>query len=226
MSPLPRPSDFDAVLTRYGNLTKAARHYSVNRKTAAHWRDGVRQSRGKGIPQRPAPADLVAIAKTMTQAEIGKHYKAGAETVRHWFKLTGAKTRPGRYTPPPPKPLRPVPVDFVAAAAINSRVQLGTLYRACDKTIKRWFAETGARTKPSVAQHWTKPEVRLQRPETDNRPHTIYSQAARTLGKFGPVYHCDENGKANPAGKFWRIGRVVADGDELLRRAARYEVAA
>ncbi len=55
------------------------------------------------------------------------------------------------------------------------------------------------------------------------RASSIYDEAAGVIQRERfAVYRCEDNGKANPNGKFWRVGNVVLTPDELLERAERY----
>ncbi len=224
-----RPHDFDEVYKRLGSNFKTAMHYQVDRATSRRWRDR-REVFVKTC--KPTTDDFRRTALTMTRAELARHYKADSSVIRRWIMQTDAVVKVAPFGYSSRNIARAIPDGFAAAVPLCTQAQLMVKYGATHGVVKRWIRECGgtprvqARPGRAPGQHWTKPEVRLQRPETDSRPHTIHSQAVRVLGKYGPAYSCDEKGKANPGGKFWRIGRVVVDGDELLRRAARYQVAA
>lgn len=86
---------------------------------------------------RPKPADFEAMAATMHQLALMRHYRAGIETVRRW--CAEAKVRPI----PAKRASRKPPADFADIAPTMSIIQLKRRYKTGGDTILRWASETG-----------------------------------------------------------------------------------
>lgn len=57
-------------------------------------------------------------------------------------------------------------------------------------------------------------------PQIRGRVTGIADMAQQHLQRFAPCFRCDEDGAANPKGKFFRFGVVLSE-DEMMERAER-----
>ena len=56
-----------------------------------------------------------------------------------------------------------------------------------------------------------------------DKPRSIWDDAADVLrAERWAVYRCDEKGKADLKGRYWRAGNVILSPDDLLAKADRY----
>ena len=221
----------------------------------------------------PIPADLAESVKTMSQAELCRHYRIGQATAKKWFAETGLL--PVTFNPE----YRPVPADFAEHTSIGVE-KLRKMYSCGTRTIERWRAEIGFvpayRLKPDnfaqiavgmtigqaverfgahrqTVAYWFQ-KAGIKPAKVERKPAIRPTRSVATISNMGraqpaaklhdraygpqdaaadvlrserwPVYRCKETGRADAAGKWWRVGNVVCDGDELLARAAKYARAA
>lgn len=202
------------------------RKYRAGDPAIRRWRNEV------GLDPRPPqfvppPADFAELAKTRTQKELKAHYGVGSTRVSTWAKLTGASPVNGRVVRITRR--KPVPDDFAEIAPMMTKTALQRHYGCYWETMERWLAETGAvpckfvPIPPKRTGYNFRPRTRLA---SSSRNYTALDEAADILRHYFPVYRCDDRGLADEKGKFWRVGNVRVDGDELLARAARKRVAA
>ena len=93
---------------------------------------------------RPKPDDFDALRARLVHIKtIARHYGTYTGAVRRWIENKAPKNA-----------LRAVPADFVEMAATRSGDQLRRLYRCHSSTVKRWVAETGAKTQPKSGPAW------------------------------------------------------------------------
>lgn len=218
----PVPADFAEVFKNLQTIKAVAKHYNAGQKAVIRWRD---QSECASRPfMRPVPADFVEVARDLNTQQIINHYQSSAKVVARWIAETGATSKKRAYVPA--WNARPVPDDFALIAPTKTVNQLREHYNAWTEAIvPRWIKQSGVaakrREKP-VGQFFTS----RQQPTKveNNRPWTPHTHAVSVLQRERfAVFHCDERGRADQLGKFWRVGTVICDGDELLARAARYE---
>jgi hypothetical protein len=176
----------------------------------------IRKPGGQG---RPIPDDFAQIAPTTCQRDLMRIYHTSWRVIDRWCRLTGIKLPSGHLGSAP----IPVPEDFEREARRLSTRALAKHYGRDRKTVERWFKDTGITPRPydrAAARPRSKPFNRTPaEPRRQYRPFsfcganplpprddTLTGRAADFLRRKSPVYRCDRTGRANPAGKFWRIG--------------------
>lgn len=201
--------------------------YRCGSTTVQRWRCEVGNPRPD--PTIP-PADLAKIALTMSKRGIAKHYDVGVKRVDIWLAATGISALDWKVSRPWQQ--RPMPDDFEEVAPDMSRNQLVEHYQTSLVAVDRWLAATGITPRPPVSHGFRNIKGNVSslrqvfRFARGAEPHVKalrnydkYDEAADFMRHYGPCYRCDENGKANERGKFWRFGNVVMDREELLERA-------
>jgi len=134
---------------------------------------------------------------------------------------------------------RPLPDDFAAIAGTMGAEQLKLHYGARSSTIKRWCDESKVRPaacKPAgrrkaavtpiiTARRTVAPmavDKRFSGAATrTKREDGTAARAADHLRRDAPVYHCDERGRPNPDGSYYRVGNAVLTPGEVIARAER-----
>lgn len=182
---------------------------------------------------RPAPEDFATYAPGKNCWQLVNHYNTSRQTVARWVAETGVKIAFGS--------MRPVPDQWAELCAAHTIAELVVKLDADRKVIMRWAAETGIEPKPYVRKgRNTRADSRFFHRKTkqaknlgqmggglvvrhDNRARSIFDDAADVLRvERWIVYRCDEKGRANPKGMYWRLGQVILTPDELLMRADKY----
>lgn len=237
----PMPNDFREVAARLKYVKCVAKHYAAGQTTVERWFREAGIKPGKRQVHE-LPADFAERAKTMHGFALSQHYGVAPKVVRRWADEAGVTLIKGRVIPPakgrviPPAKRRECPADFAQMAAFLTYTGLCNHYNTGRSAVDRWVSETGATPlvfvrKPSEAKPQAgKPSRGLYHAigissniAAAAKPYTAHDRAADTIRPYAAVYRCDERGKADLAGKFWRVGMVVVTPDELLERAARYE---
>lgn len=130
----------------------------------------------------------------------------------------------------------PPPPDFIEVRnRLGGARNVAAHYGVGRKTVDRWVKELGLpdlrfskKFSERARVNTTRWHKRRQAPLRGIRAahrlnnYSIHDEAADTLRPHFPVYRCGKTGVADPKGKFWRVGNVVCDGDELLARAEKY----
>lgn len=179
---------------------------------------------------RPIPSDFAIVAPTMPIYKLQKHYRASARVILRWLRVSGAPRT--TFTP---HNKRPVPADLAERAADMHVAALAKHYCVKDETVQRWLAETGCEAARYVRPRKEQPtkerahsEGRVLQLRAMNRLNLVTirvsddaDEAADKLRRFCPVTRCDEQGRFDITGKFWRVGRVVLTDAELIERAER-----
>lgn len=180
--------------------------------------------------KRPIPSDFAIVAPTLPIYKLQKHYRASARVILRWLRMSGA---PRSTFVPHNK--RPAPDDLAKHAADMHVAALAKHYCAKDETVQRWLAESGLEAAVYVRPRKEQPtkerarsEGRVLQLRAMNRLNLVTvrawdaaDEAADKLRRFSPVTRCDEQGRFDIAGKFWRVGRVVLTDAELIERAER-----
>lgn len=227
----PIPADFTEVALKLGrSTTRIQGHYSAGQATVARWMAEA------GIPSigcslRPVPDDFARVAPTMFQSKLAKHYKTSEKAVKRWIKETGIA--PMKAVNVTKFKALPVPDGFAELAPTMFNAELARHYGASYKTIRRWLTEAGVEAKHyKLRPHKSSKGARtvaniLPRQIVKTHVKSIYDEAADALRRERfPVNRCDDRGRFDPKGDFWRVGWSVLTADELLQRAARYRSAA
>lgn len=134
--------------------------------------------------------------------------------------------------------LRPMPDDFEAVAAMPV-YKLMRMFRARRETIQRWIRACGIEP---IAYAPPPGQRKLRASRTGGgmranlkavgainlatvRNWSDADDAAAKLRKFGPVHRCDEQGRFDIAGHFWRAGWAILTDAEIIERANRRRAA-
>lgn len=183
-------------------------------------------------PMRPMPDDFPANAAVMNIYTLVRHYRTADKVIKRWCAECGV-------TPPSRLCGRPVPDNFAALCADHTIVEIMRMFDVDRKVVRRWASETGIEPKIFDRSKQAPPPPR-QRPanhgtklgvmgggglklDHNNRPRSIWDDAADILrAERWIVYRCNEKGQADPKGRYWRMGQLVLEPDDLLRRADRY----
>ena len=174
-------------------------------------------------PLRAIPSDFAEKAKTMCRNQLVKHYRTSDKAVGRWADECGVH--------PLKVMMRPAPDDWEQLCAKHTAAELRRLLKADIKVIKRWISETDIEPVPfdlkSIIPPSRKPNTLKQmgtphKAIIRDKPRSIWDDAADVLRHYGPVYRCDENGKADQKGRYWRAGMAILTPDDLLSRADRY----
>ena len=174
-------------------------------------------------PLRAIPSDFAEKAKTMCRNQLVKHYRTSDKAVGRWADECGVH--------PLKVMMRPAPADWEQLCAKHTAAELRRLLQADIKVIKRWIKETEIEPVPFDRKGIIPPNRRpnlLKQMGTPHKaiirdkPRSIWDDAADVLRHYGPVYRCDERGRADQKGRYWRAGMVILTPDDLLERADRY----
>jgi hypothetical protein len=170
------------------------------------------------------PADFAELAARMITADMCRHYGVSTSVIERWTRLTGIKPISGVR--------RAVPADFAEVAPTMTRSALKEHYRADIRTVTRWCEEVGVSARqpvqnippPSARRRSYNPSPSMGRGFhiSSTRTGTIHDEAAAVIQKYMPAYRCDERGRGNFKGEWWRVGVNICTPDELLERADRY----
>lgn len=170
------------------------------------------------------PADFAEQAKIKCRYQLVKHYRTSDKAVGRWIDESGIQ--------PLKVIMRPVPVDWEQLCATHTAADLTRLLQADIKVIKRWISETEiepvpyerkgvipVNRKPQAFKQLGTPHKAIIR----DKPRSIWDDAADVLrAERWAVFRCDEKGKADQKGRYWRAGMVILTPDDLLARADRY----
>jgi hypothetical protein len=226
MPPKPAPADF-AESCKTMSQSALGRHYAASQRTIKRWIDetgfvALRINQD----HRPMPDDFRENVH-LGQVELCKKYKCGTQTLARWLEAVGYVAN---YST--------MPDDFKERAQGLTIMQAAKIFNAHRQTVTRWFKCIGLEP-ARPARIVSEPPVKRTPATISNmgraypasrvidRPHGPQDAARDVLrAERWPVYRCTETGRADPDGKFWRVGLVVCDGDELLARAAKYVRAA
>ena len=221
----PCPADF-TVNALQMSRSALRKHYRCGAKTVDVW------CKERGLNphvlfapdgKRAMPADFVQNAH-LPMVQLTQMYSVGSNPITRWRREIG-------WVEPSRK--REVPADFDRIAPTLTLTQCAQRYTAANSTVKRWYVERGltaavsevviGRSVATISNMGrAQPAAKLH-----DRAYGPQDAAADVLrSERWPVYRCKETGRADAAGKWWRVGNVVCDGDELLARAAKYARAA
>ena len=190
----------------------------------------VRKDRRGGkrnVTKRAMPDSFVSFARGKNCYQLVQHYRTSEKVVRRWADEVGISLSNGRNG-------HPVPDKWEELAAVNTIVDLQRMFNVDRKVIKRWMAETEIEPVPfnrkGIIPVNRKPKSERafkvmgspHKAIINTRPRSIWDDAADVLRRFFPVYRCDEKGRADLKGRYWRVGMVILTPDDLLARADKY----
>lgn len=214
----PMPADFATV--SQGMTVKALqRHYRAKYDTIRRWRDVAGADSGRY--DKP-PADFAHYAAIEHKCALGRRYRCSVSKIDRWLSIAGVTPPCAKRGPAPNR--RPVPDDFAQVAPTMLKTHLRIHYGVNQDGLDRWIGESGVfpKTFEGGAGNVRPTRVPGQSNLARLRNYSIHDQAADILRRDKwIVYRCDERGVQAEKGKFWRVGNVVVDGDELLARAEK-----
>lgn len=173
-------------------------------------------------PKKPMPDDFAQVVLTMPRHDLARHYGTSYRAVQRWIAEAGVNVSFRQGVPASNR--RPVPDDWEQNAPTMAKFALMKLYRTSDTVIDRWAAETGVAPKPY------KPTNPLSRMGQHHRVK-IATQSPRSMAEMAAddlrrerftIHRCNERGRFDLKGKYWRLGFSIITDDELLVRAAKY----
>ena len=121
---------------------------------------------------------------------------------------------------------RQMPADFELVAPGKSKNQLMQIYRTSYPALGRWLDQAGISATSYVRpKRAAVPAARANLPVQRNR--TLHDFAADALRRERfMVNPCNDKGGYDRGGQYWRVGYSILTPDELLVRAAKYQVEA
>lgn len=169
------------------------------------------------------PEDLAQLAKTMTKRQLRLRYGVSGTRINLWLDMAGVTAASSNQAT---RQVRPRPADFTTIAPSKTKTGLMAHYTATAPVIQRWLDESGV----SASRYVPSGNSRIGKAHSLPafvKVKSFYDEAADTLRRERfVVYRCDERGRYAERSDLWRVGNRVLTGDELLERAARYEVRA
>ena len=221
------PHDFHKVMELLNGKRAAIReYYKCGKHALERWLAEGGYSRAENLyRQRPVPEDYIQMAAKMHRNQIMLHYDADERMVGRWARKTGVKPVPFNR-PGADAKADVIPADFADNCAKMTQSGLRQHYHT-DK-VKEWIKRTGI--KPLTAGEYVKMQ-NAKRKERERirvsnkvkvRIDVVHEVAAKTLARYAPTYRCNERGKVDVVGAFFRHGMTVLTPDELLAKAERY----
>lgn len=243
--PKPVPADFTKVAPGQ-TRDQLCRIYGVSTATIRRWREetGVEPAPRSGGTKGGRlgdiiPPDFADLARQHRTEWLAERFKRDKTQIRRWRIKLGI--------PGPERVKRGVPADFAKLAPTMYRRDLAKHYKATTATIRRWIEQTGAQSKdPNDALATRKPRRdtssirRAPRPVPAPKPApthnfrlpkgaatpvpprdaTIEGEAADFMRARGWItYRCNAEGQQKVEGSHWRLGTLIVEPDELLKRA-------
>ena len=218
-----RPADF-AEVSAAMSIRAMRWHYVAGEHTIIRWLGEIGKTRAGPPRSQPVPADFAELAAKYHAEHLKRHYDVSGNVIERWSRISGIKPVSGVKRAPP--------ADFASVAPYMTRSALKEHYRADIRTVTRWCEETGVSARqpvqnippPSARRRSYNPSPSMGRGFhiSATRTGTIHDEAAAVIQKYMPAYRCDERGRGNFKGEFWRVGVNICTPDELLERADRY----
>lgn len=204
---LPAPSDFEEMYHSLPSIRSLEKHYGRHFKTITRWaRDANLNPKKK---EREVPKDFKDVcASLQSKRKLMAHYNAGCVTIEKWINDLGVNF--------PLSTKKTIPGDFHLSAQSKTKTELSKLYDVNIRTINKWVEETGVKPRKYVRGYYIGPKstkiFSMTRPDE-------YGMAADFLRKFMPVSRCNQDGKFNATGKFYRVGSVVMSADDMKEKS-------
>jgi len=186
---------------------------------------------GSGKAWSPSEiAQLTALAyEGKRYSEIGAAIGRSAQSVKNYMftRKVGGRDLQNRFR-------HKTPGDFAERYATTSLKGLARHYGFSEKVAARIAAQLGLkRPEPAPKPVKTAPVKpsphRLRNNAYMTAPRAPVSQAVMNeAGRaaeylrpdYVPVYRCDQDGRLNPGGRWWRCGRRVFSDSQIIERAA------
>ena len=189
------------------------------------------------------PADFLDHAYERI-ADLRKRYHATYAMVIGWRAEHGITTKMVLAANAKPRPLTPMPEGFLEYQQGRSVREIAKHYGMAVKTVSRMLIELGIdRQKQYAAARAERKAAKPAKPTKPKSPYLIsfdrssvamapkdyaYREnsaageaAAYLQPDYIPTYRCDDEGRQNISGRFWRCGRRVAITDaEIIELAA------
>jgi len=168
----------------------------------------------------PVPADFLARRETMTLPQLQEHYQVSGRTIRSWIKAKGLPSKcKGAWS----RRMLLMPDGFGQTAPTMSKAHLMKHYKVSQLVIDRWICEAGVTAKAPRNFIFT-----LKNPKSNNIPppkrETKHDLAADYLRKFMAVSRCDERGRYQQGGDYFKAGTRVVTFSELIEKADRLKL--
>lgn len=181
-------------------------------KACSNWHN-AQVSREQALPLRPMPADFAERAATASNTQLRAHYKVRWAEIHRWREESGV---------PSPRRQTVYPDGFEAAARVADDEALASRYSVSRTTVGRWRRSLKLPVVHRVTVRPHGPHVKTIAVARVAKADSRAAMAAEHLRHLGPVFRCDDAGRADPKGQFWnRGGRTVLTDDELIERAVR-----
>jgi hypothetical protein len=178
---------------------------------------GARGRYGAGMPP-----DFAEIAPSLTRKALMSHYRVQHRAISRWLVEAGIR-RVGQHIT-----TNPVPGDYATSAPTMTKTEIMAQYGVSHNVVDRWARETGVhpykrpvRPKVEAPKTGKVSKMGVGRRFVPSQPLSgSEEEAAHYLRRRYPaVYHCDQEGRANPKGKLWLCGARVLTGAELIAKA-------
>jgi hypothetical protein len=173
-------------------------------------------------PHMALPPDFAHHALSISSEALAKRYGCSVETVARFRREVGVEA-PRPLGNLKPRTKRPMPEGFAVFAPQMSVAEIRAKTGASSGSVRRWLDEAGVSTR-APARHGVlsgrSPMGFLSRAaDRGHRDHTRDGEAADYLRRFGPVYRCRANGRADPKGSHWCRGSTVLTAQDVIQRA-------
>lgn len=171
---------------------------------------------------RPIPDGFAEIAPTMTANALAARFGSAVETINKWCAATGVSALPR------PEPIK-APDNIFEMLETMTHTDIAAEIGVGRNTVARMARAAGfvrhkPEPKPRPAQKSNAffprtPKVLIPK-DCYQRDMSLLGQAVDHLRSLGPVYRCNDRGRADISGKMWRRGNSnpLTD-EEIIERA-------
>ena len=207
-----------------------ARHYGIGHQAISRHlqRAGLTAQRHTPAADISETPNILEMAKVLHLAALARHYGMTPKKMAYRVKVLGIR--------PAPKPAQKGSTKAVADekyADLAERAKemhmsaLARHYSVTAATMTKTLRKRGIVPavapryipRPSAKRAATYKFIPHATPFTDRRVKSSADLAAEFLQRECAVYHCDDIGRPDPKGKFYRRGRAVLTPDEVIARA-------
>lgn len=229
----PMPSDFPiyAADETHAQLKK---RYNVGTHVLQRWHMENGGNPRVRVTMRPVPDDFHQLAPVNSINFLHRHYVADERVIKRWLRETGLEPATV-YIKRPDKRIA-MPEEFAEVAPGMTQRELAKRYKCARDVIRQWLEIAGIASK-GRNQRKPRSEYTKSAPRRtfefrghagllvlrDMRSRSIYDEAADLLRRHDfRINRCDERGRYDANGSFWRSGNTLLTPDELLQRADKY----